>query len=185
LGIEFSVSPKDFVPNTSILLNATVLDLRYNNTRYTPSCNVDFFEVNPNGGETKLGTNDTSNGVALWRLDYPSGTVARAYKAIIVSAEGTPQNIASSPVQLTVGTATRLLLNATRDFNSTRHVFNAKLLSGSSGVSSKTIKLKLNQTEYGNTTDADGLAQFVLWLSPQAENNQNSFQHGCELCRLS
>ena len=175
MGIEFSVSPKDFVPNTSILLNATVLDLRYNNTRYTPSCNVDFFEVNPNGGETKLGTNDTSNGVALWRLDYPSGTVARAYKAIIVSAEGTPQNIASSPVQLTVGTATRLLLNATRDFNSTRHVFNAKLLSGSSGVSSKTIKLKLNQTEYSNTTDANGLAQFVLWLSPQADNSQTNY----------
>ena len=78
-------------------------------------------------------------------------------------------------VQLTVGTATRLLLNVTRDFNSTRHVFNCRLLHGSSGVSDRVVKLKLNQTEYGNTTDADGLAQFVLWLSPQAENNQTNY----------
>jgi len=107
------------------------------------------------------------------------------FRAPLVSVASILHTIVSSPVLLTADIATKLLLNVTRDFNSTRHVFNAKLLSGSSGVSNKTIKLKLNQTEYGNTTDADGLAQFVLWLSPQAENNQNSFQHGCELCRLS
>jgi len=172
LGVEFSVSPKVFVPNTPITLNATVMDLRYNNTVFALGYDysVDFFD-----GETPIGRVTRSDGRFLLNINYPSGVQAHAYKALVVGTNKTPQTIASSPVQLTVGTETRLLLNVTRDYNSTKHVFNARLLSGSSGVGGKTIKLKLNQTEYSNTTDADGLARIMLWLSPQANNNQTSF----------
>jgi hypothetical protein len=80
-----------------------------------------------------------------------------------------------SLAQLTVGKTTRLLMNITRDFDSTRHVFTCELLSDDSPVMQrKTITLKLNSTVYSaNTTN--GVATFVLYLSPQANNNQTMY----------
>jgi hypothetical protein len=113
-----------------------------------------------------LGRITTSGGMAIMHnVHYASDWYARAYKAVIVSAAGTPQNIASGHVQLSVGKVTMLLLDVTRDFNSSNHVFNCKLLYDSSPVNGKTVKLKLNETEYSNST-INGLAKFVLWLSP-------------------
>jgi len=45
--------------------------------------------------------------------------------------------------------------------------------SASQGIAGRT--LKLSQTEYANTINANGLAKFVLWLSPQANNNATAF----------
>jgi hypothetical protein len=177
LGVEFGVSRKELLPNDLITLNATLMDLRFNDTRYSEySCNVNFTEVNPYGTVTNSCVAATNNdGVAQLGIKYPNDGLARAYKALIVSANGTPQNVVSSMVQLSVGKTTRLLLNVTRDFNSTRHVFNAKLVYGSFLVPNKTIKLRLNETEYTGITDSNGLAQIVLWLSPQQNNNQTLF----------
>jgi hypothetical protein len=80
-----------------------------------------------------------------------------------------------SLAQLTVGKTTTLLLNVSRDFDSTQHVFTCRLLSGGSPVmQQKTIMLKLNSTVYSNTT-TNGVARFMLWLSPQVDNNQTVF----------
>lgn len=122
---------------------------------------------------TNSWTSYTTDGVTSYTIYYPGGTVAHAYRAAVKTLPGsTPQNMVSSTVQLNVGLDTRLLMNITRDFNSTRHVFNCKLFCGSSPVTAqRTIKLKLNQTrEYSNTT-VNGLAEFVLWLSPQTNND--------------
>jgi len=82
--------------------------------------------------------------------------------------------VTSSPLQLTVGYNTTLLMNITRDFDSTRHVFTCRLLSNGSPVSNKNITLKLNSTAYTNTT-VNGVAEFVFYLSPQASNNQTVY----------
>ena len=60
------------------------------------------------------------------RKDEKHG-VTRAYKTVIIGAPNTPQNVVSSTVQLSVGNQTRLLLNVTRDHNSTWHVSNAQI----------------------------------------------------------
>jgi hypothetical protein len=89
----------------------------------------------------------------------------------VYNVNDAPQNVASSPVQLTVGYNTTLLLNVTRDFDSTRHVFTCTLLSDGSVVTSpKTITLKLNSTVYSNTT-TDGVAKFMLYLTPPTGGN--------------
>jgi hypothetical protein len=184
LGVDFSVSRQNFAPGAQLVLNATVIDLRYNDSRrYTqPPCNVNFTEINRYGIVTNHAVTSTSNGVALWRINYPSDGVGRAYKAVIVSAGDTPQNIISSPLQLTVGYDTTLLLSVTRDFNSTRHVFTCRLLSsGGSPVCGKNITLTLNSTSYitqqypSLRTNASGYAWIALYLSPQADNNQTVY----------
>jgi hypothetical protein len=85
-------------------------------------------------------------------------------------------------VQLTVGKTMTLLLNIARDFDSTRHVFTCRLLSsGGSAVSGKNIMLSLNSTRYTSQqysslrTNATGYAWIPLYLSPQANNNQTTF----------
>jgi hypothetical protein len=105
---------------------------------------------------------------------HAASGLVRACEETSVSL-GTQQNVVSSIVQLTVGTSTTLLLNVTRDFDSTRHVFTCELQSGGSLVTQrKTVTLKLNSTVYSNTT-TNGVVMFVLWLSPQADSNQTVY----------
>jgi len=128
------------------------------------------------GDVLSLGVNGAvRNNVTMFNINYPNDNYIYAYYVKSVSERWEqPQSLVSSPLQLTVGYDTSLELTIIRDFDSTRHVFNCRLQDASSclGVNGRTVKLKLNQTEYGNTTDANGLAQFVLWLSPQQNNNQ-------------
>jgi hypothetical protein len=175
LGVEFSVSKENFVPGAQLTLSATVINLNDSQPYTAYSCDVNFIEINAYGAVTRSNVTGTNNGVAQWTISYPNDGVARAYEAVIVSTTGTPQNIVSNPVQLTVGKNTTLLLNVTRDFNSTRHVFTCTLMSESSLVTQqKTITLKLNSTVYSANTK-NGVARFVLYLSPQANNNQTVF----------
>ena len=73
-----------------------------------------------------------------------------------------PQGVASNPIQLTVSIATKLVLNVTRDVNSTRHVVEGWLRRNGTGaaVSGKPITISVNDTRYGFTTDQCGY--FVL-----------------------
>jgi len=183
LGIDFSVSPNEFAPDTSIRLNATVIDL-WNNTVFAPSSysyTVNFTEVNPSGAVTHWwAIPQENNGKFIKTITYPSGVSAYAYEANIVGTQSLLQSLASSPVQLAVGTPTRLLLNVTRDFDSTRHVFLFRLLNNSTGmgVAGRTITLKLNSTYMVKTsgpTNATGWANVTIPLSPQANNNATVF----------
>jgi hypothetical protein len=160
------------------MLNATVMDLRYNDTRYSGPCTVQFYDVDANGYVKSLGSVPTSTGVATLPVQYnSSGTLAHAYKAVAKLTGGTIQVI-SNPVQLTVGCNTTLLLNVTRDFDSTRHVFLFRLLSsGGSSVYHKNITLTLNNTVYSSEqypslrTNPAGYAWIALYLTPPAGGN--------------
>jgi hypothetical protein len=156
-------------------LEKNVMDLPSNNTRHTTgSCTVHFYDVDANNNVISKANGTTSIGIAITQVSYPNDNLAHAYKAIVTLNSGTVQ-VVSNPVQLTVGASTRLLLNVTRDFDSTRHVFTCTLMSGSSLVTQqKTITLKLNNTVYTNTT-MNGVSKFILYLSPQANNNQTAY----------
>jgi hypothetical protein len=98
------------------------------------------------------------------------GAAFRAHKMQLRLVLGTPQ--------LSVSRNTILLLGITRDRNSTQHMFKVRLLNNSTsqGIAGKTVKLTLNQTQkYSNFTDADGFARIMLWLTPQANNNQTNY----------
>jgi hypothetical protein len=185
LGIDFSVLPSelDLSHSNQLTLNATVLDLRSNSV-FVPSYSytVNFTQINPNGAITHWwAVTQKNNGKFLKTITYPGGTSAYAYEAQVVGTQNLLQSLASSPTQLTVGTATRLLLNVTRDFDSTRHVFLCRLLSNGSPVYNRTITLKLNSTVYDSTkypslvTNTTGCAWIPLYLTPQANNNQTVF----------
>jgi hypothetical protein len=185
LGIDFSVSPSDLDLSRSnqLTLNATILDLRSNSV-FAPSQSytVNFTEINPNGAVTRFWPiTQQYNGKFIKSITYPGGNSAYAYKAQVVGTQSLLQSLASSAVQLTVGTPTKLLLNVTRDFGSTRHVFTFRLLSNGSPVYNKTIMLKLNSTSYtaqqysSLRTSASGYAWLALYLSPQASNNQTAY----------
>ena len=47
------------------------------------------------------------------------------------------------------------------------------LTGDSQGIAGRTVKL--SQTEYANITDTSNLTRIVLWLSPQANNNQTAY----------
>lgn len=148
------------------------MNLLFNNTRYTGQCTMHFYAVGAYNHNQSLGSNNTLAGVATLKVPYNSNG-AYAYKAVAKLTGGTIQ-VMSSPVQLTAGTSTTLLLNVTRDFDSTRHVFTCRLLGNGLPVSNRMITLKLNSTAYTNTT-VNGVAEFMFHLSPQADNNQTVF----------
>jgi hypothetical protein len=175
LGVDFSVSKENFAPGAQLTLSATAIDLNNSQPYTAHSCNVNFTETNATGAVTRFNVNGTNNGTAQWTINYPTNGGARAYKALIVSATETPQNIISNPLQLTVGYNTTLLLTVTSDLGSTRHVFTCTLLcNGLPVTSTRTITLKLNSTVYTNTT-TNGVAKFMLYFSPQADNNQTAY----------
>jgi hypothetical protein len=74
--------------------------------------------------------NTTSNGVAMYKLNCPADGEVYAYYARTGAIDGCdqPQNMASSPVQLTVGYNTTLLLSVSRQNSSDTHVFMARLV---------------------------------------------------------
>jgi hypothetical protein len=80
-----------------------------------------------------------------------------------------PQGIVGNPVQLTVGKTSRLLLNVTRDNSTSRHIVQGWLKYGSSPVPSKTVVVKINETQYTLTTDGNG--HFVKSVGLQPLNN--------------
>jgi hypothetical protein len=96
----------------------------------------------------------------------------------VYNVNDAPQNVASSPVQLTVGLNTTLLLSVSRQNSSNTHVFTARLVGGSGvGLPDRTLTLELNDTqhEYNATTNNLGNATWTLQLSPQANDSATTY----------
>ena len=166
LAILLSVNCSEFEPGAGLRFNATVIDVFTSqriSSEYTVQ--VNFTRVDSNGQNLTYPTMNVTDGVALFNNSYPTDGKAYAYMARVVSALPgfeVPQGVASSPIQLTVSIATKLILNVSRDVNSTRHVVEGWLRRNGTGaaVSGKPITISVNDTRYGFTTDQYGY--FVL-----------------------
>jgi hypothetical protein len=174
LGVLFSVTPDDFENNTTVLLNATIIDPSTGALFTSQSVNVNFYNVDANGVQQQLGTNSTVGGMAFWSTNYTSNGKAYAYKADINadSVNGNlTQGVASSPVQLTVGNSTVLLLNVSRPDNSTTtHLIEGWLMCGSMGVQGETVTTTVNGESFQNTTGPKGYFNLTLDLQPECTN---------------
>jgi hypothetical protein len=178
LGVLFSVTPSEFKPGDSVLLNATIIDASTGNLFTSQNVTVKFTNVSSTGSSLVVGSNSTgSTGVAIFRVSYPTDGKAYAYKAEIVPAyPGTnlTQGIVSSPVQLTVASPTVLLLNVSRDYNSAMHVIEGWLESNGAGVQNETVSVSLNGTRVfsGNITETSGHFSFKRDLEPRNPRGQ-------------
>jgi hypothetical protein len=160
----FTVQPEEFRQDTPITLRATVFNATSNQP--LPGFEVWFYWCAENGTCGTVGHDLTNmEGVVSVSWTYPDDGGVYVFWACVNDA----QQIVSSPVQLTVGKATRLLLTVTRDESSAGHVVCGWLKWGSSGVADKTVKIKVNETGYSVNTDGSGY--FSLSLNLQPENN--------------
>lgn len=164
LAILFSVSPNDFGVGRTIVLNATVMNAVTNMRLTTQSASVQFFKVDQYGHNCTIGNSTTINGVAL-REYYYWDSQAYAFIAKIQSYETQiPQCMVSSPVQLTVATSTRLLLNVSND--GTEHTIKGWLKYNSTGVVGEKVTVKVNETATQLTTGTAGFFSFTQDLRP-------------------
>ncbi|MGB8780311.1 MAG: hypothetical protein WCD81_06635 [Candidatus Bathyarchaeia archaeon] len=180
LRILFSVTPDNFENGTTVLLNATIIDPSTGAPFTSQSVNVNFYNVDSNGVQQKLGTNSTAGGMAFWSTTYTSNGTAYAYKADINadSVSGVlRQGIASSPVQLTVGNPTVLLLNVSRANSSTNHTIESQLLSDGTGVSNETVTITVNGQSFQNKTDQNGYFNLTIDLEPECHNGTTAYQN--------
>jgi hypothetical protein len=174
VGVDFNVSSSEFAPGTGLTLTAKLINLETGDVM--PNFIVQFC-YNDSGGNSRVlytGTTD-SNGVATYQWPYPSNGVAYAFYAQAgATLSNQPQNMASSPVQLTVGLNTTLLLSVSRLNGSNTQVFMARLVNGAGvGLANRLLTLELNDTEheYNATTNQTGNATWTLQLSPQANDS--------------
>lgn len=115
-----------------------------------------------------LGVNTLSS--SLSDFEVINSSTKLSFMAKIVSEYAglvLPQGIASNPVQLTVSKSTRILLNVTKDDSSSEHLVEGWLVWKSFGVSGKTIKVKVNETDYTVMTGSGGYFSLSLNLQPK------------------
>jgi hypothetical protein len=124
-------------------------------------------------------TTTGGSGVATYQWIYPSNGTAYALYAQAGTTNGNqPQTMASSPVQLTVGLNTTILLTVSRQNSSDTHTFMARLVnSNGAGVPNRLLTLELNDTahEYNATTNNTGNATWTLSLSPMANDSATTY----------
>ena len=177
LAVVFSVTPQEFVTGSSLSLQATILDPLTNTTFTETSVTVEFLMFNGSDGTHQtLCTKPTVGGVATTSIPYPNDNQhAHAYMARIVPAVGQiHQGIVSNPVQLTASKPSRILLDVTRDWSSQNHTVEGWLLSGTSGISNRRVKITVNQNDYWSSTNLSGY--FCLSLNlPPVNNNASTY----------
>jgi len=163
LGVLFSVTLPNNLPGSTATLNATIIDVS-TNTLYTGhSVQVNFTEISSNGASSPLGTPSTQNGMAYAYPYYITGC-AHAYEAEIVPGSYAGVNllqaVASSPVQLTVGNPTVLLLNVSQVDSSCDYSIYGWLESKGGGINQKNVTVSVNSWSWSqvfvNKTDSSG-----------------------------
>ncbi len=172
-GVLFTVTPSEFEPGATLGLNATLMDVSTNLRLTGYEVKVEFLRVNGNNATLSVAnsTSRSDNGEALSSTEYPNDGYAYAYFARIVpeGVEDVSQCIASNPVQLTCSTATKLLLNVTRDYSSSNHVIAGRLVNtAGQGISDKQITIQINGTDYASaSTNGTGYFDLSADLQPK------------------
>lgn len=112
----------------------------------------------------------------LSNVVYPNNGMAYAYAAEIVPAVGSiQQGMMCNPVQLTASNASQILLNVTKDWLSQNHTIQGWLLSQSSGIYGRQVKITINQTVYWSPlTNQSGYFNLSLKLQP-VNNNATTY----------
>ncbi|MBS7632155.1 hypothetical protein KEJ15_00815 [Candidatus Bathyarchaeota archaeon] len=164
MAILFTVSPDSFRVGTTVLLNATVIDPARNVRLVSPAVLVEFQKVDRGGGASAISSAYTENGVATCEYTYTSSEPLALIARIVPEGVDIPQSVASSPVQLTVGKPTKLLLNATWN-GGAKHTFRGWLKHDSTGLAGETVTVKVNETTYTVTTGAGGYFRMTIDLA--------------------
>jgi len=176
LVVSFGVSSNAFEPNSNVGLSATILYASTNAPFTGYSVKVEFFNFSSDGSVSSYQVYSNDNGYASVNLPYPDDGKAHAFSAKIVSGlvgnNVQPQGTICTPIQLTVSKSTRLLLNVSRSASSSEHVIEGWLKWNTTGVSNRQVKLKVNETEFWRTTDANGY--FRLNRNLQPVNNERT-----------
>jgi hypothetical protein len=179
--VLFDVQPREFAPDTSMTLTATVLNASSNDPSNSPlqGYTVTFFEVDADGSKAPIGQSVTNaSGVASLSWRYDSFPGVHAYIAVV----GAGQQMMTSPVALTAASETTLALNVSliSDYN---YNVSGYLMSGADPVIGKTLQIYVNNTLKANVTTGDPHGNFNLTLSlpsvndqPTSYNVQASFQ---------
>ena len=89
------------------------------------------------------------------------------YSETVLESDEVPRSVYNNPAQLTVTKTTRLLLNVSCDPSTLKHMIYGWLRCKGTGVVGKEIKLKVNGTEYANTTVAGGYFSLTLDFQPK------------------
>jgi hypothetical protein len=134
--------------------------------------------VNSASVDVSIGNRTTNgSGIAFLDVTYPTGGDAYAYYARAVYTAGNPQNIASNPLQLTVGSNTTLLLTLDREDSGNTHTFTARLVKDDrNGLDGRLLKLKLNDTEYeAKNTQGGGYSTWTINFSPKTDNGATTY----------
>jgi hypothetical protein len=176
-ALLFSVSQTEFEPGASLTLNATVLNASTGLKATDANVKVKFFNSTSEGVTASFNESWTgSSGEVLLSINYPNDSKAHAYMAKIVPASqevNLSQGMSSNPIQLSVSRTTGITLNVSRNATSASHLIQGWLKSNGSGVSSKLVRLKINETEFNLTTSSGGY--FFLSRNLQPKDNQSTF----------
>jgi hypothetical protein len=165
LSVLFSVFPAEFVPADQITLNETFID-PFTDSPSNHTVGVNFFDF-PSGGSNPylVGSgyaSGSSGGVVLCTVPhYPTDGRAHAYSAVIANCTdpcvaSTVSNLASSPVQLTVGWNTTLSLNVWNTSSPAQYMVGCWLKEGSQPLPNRQITLNINDTQLIAVTGSDG-----------------------------
>jgi hypothetical protein len=161
--VKFEVQPKVFKPGTTITLTATV----YNATSNLPLS--DFwvwfwwYDTSSNGAIGNATTN--SDGVASITWVYPMSGVYVFYARVSEA-----QQMITSPVMLTVGEETQLLMNVKQCTNY-MFLIGGKLVSNGAGVGGRQLVVKVNGTVMGAVSTSDN-GGYAFYVTLQPENNK-------------
>jgi hypothetical protein len=136
---------------------------------------VEFSEVTSSGGHWSIDNATSDDGSAVKEVDYVDNYYAQSHSARTLSCEGTDkvvQNVASSPVQLTVGSHTVLLLSVSRDYSSAKHVIEGWLKSNGAGVTGENVAISINGTSVDTAvTGNGGYFSYERDLQPECTRN--------------
>jgi len=161
VSVELVVAPKEFELGQQLGIGAIVCDVI---SGYSVHCLVRLYKVDANGVKTFVQEKETICGIARFFYNYYGGP----YAFVAEVADG--QVIASSPVWLTVGKETGLVVSVNREEGGVKHTISGRLLSELGPLRGRTVKVRVNDVEHAVTTHLSG--DFSLCLSLPALNNQ-------------
>lgn len=184
LSFLFNVSPTAFKPGDLVTLNATIMD-PFSNSRYTNPVEVQFLNFSSSGANGVSGASNSTGGVALLNVTYPTNGTAYAFRANITKLLNQPgkvvQTLMSSPVQLTVGKPTVMSLSVQNasDLGPSKYRVWGALTSNGNAVQNVTVHLKINSTssvfiEDSLVTIQGGLFGDVYDFQPRVNSSQGS-----------
>ncbi|NWF87441.1 hypothetical protein HXY32_06510, partial [Candidatus Bathyarchaeota archaeon] len=164
VSILFDIQPREFEPETTIVLTATVLNAT--SSQPLQGYSVTFYIVEADGSNGTIGTAATnSSGVAKLSWLYPALSLGPRAFSVKVDAG---QQIICTPLVFTVAKETTLTLDINKEESGNNHIVSGRLLSYDEPLLLRQIKISVNDTVKAvlNTNDVDGSFSLTMNLQP-------------------